>query len=185
MITKFKLFEKLAQRESLLDTITDKEVSIFTEFNIKPTDLPNKFNLEFIYNNPKIQENLKELNYDKSDIEYSIDFETFLKNIEIKYFFITKDDIYKFIVYEDKTNGNWNDVKIYSIKKDVDMNKFYNELSNKTIEIETPKINYIYNTSTGGNNWNLQNSEGDNIFKKILNKEELKEIAKKYKIEII
>lgn len=183
MITKFKIFEKVVQRESLLDTIIDKQVDIFATFEINPNDIPNKFDLEFIYNNPKFQESLKKLNYEKSEIEDSIDFDTFLRNVEVKYFFILKNDKYKFIAFEDKTNGNWNELKIFSIKNDADINKFYNELSNKTIEL---KGKYIYNTSTGGNNWTLQNSDGNDKFKKIITKEELKDIIKSgTKVEII
>jgi hypothetical protein len=78
----------------------------------------------------------------------------------------------------------WNFVKLYKIGDDI--NKFYNKLSSKTIEISDGDTKYIYTTSDVSD-WQLQSGQSNDTYKKVLRKEELEEILndKKAKVNII
>jgi len=81
-----------------------------------------------------------------------------------------------------ETTSKWEQVRLYKINDDI--NRFYNKLTSKTVQFTSGDKNYIYKTSNSGNNWQLQNDEGDSEFKSNLTKEEIKLLAKRNGIKI-
>jgi hypothetical protein len=80
------------------------------------------------------------------------------------------------------TLKKWDETKLFKVKDDV--KKFYDKLTSKTIEIVDGSENYIYSTSNG-NDWELQNIDKENdIYTKILRKEELQKILDESKITL-
>ena len=83
----------------------------------------------------------------------------------------------------DSALGSWTPVELYRVNGDV--NRFYNKLTSKTIEIIEGDQNYIYETSNG-NDWILQNSDRENdVYKKILRKEELQDLLSSRSVKLV
>jgi hypothetical protein len=82
----------------------------------------------------------------------------------------------------DDTLEKWDNSKLYKVNDDV--NKFYNKLSSKIIEVDDDGEKYIYGTSNG-NEWTLQNIEKANdTFQKYLRKEDFENLIKDKKVKI-
>jgi hypothetical protein len=66
-------------------------------------------------------------------------------------------------------------VKCYKVNED--MRKFYDKLTNKTVEIRKGDKTYIYNTSDSGNDWQLApTTKEENKFKKIMSNDDIKAV---------
>ena len=64
------------------------------------------------------------------------------------------------------------------------MQKFYDKLTSRTIELIDGDQNYIYTTSNG-NDWQLQNLDKENdIYTRVLRKEELQKVLDEKKITL-
>jgi hypothetical protein len=53
----------------------------------------------------------------------------------------------------DASTKMWSPMRLFDIQDD--FNKFYDELSSKTVEITKNDETYIYKTNNSGNNWTL------------------------------
>jgi hypothetical protein len=75
--------------------------------------------------------------------------------------------------------------KILLFKNDNNIEDFYTILTNAYIEIDKGKKTYIYNTSNGGNNWDLKNPNNINKkFKSSIDDVELSNLMKDKKNKI-
>lgn len=173
---------------SILNSVGAQEQDIFNTFHLPHDQFKNKLNLEFLSNNTEFINSLSSIGLKKGEMQYSEDYETFL-NKPCKFMFIKKiesndleNPIYILFQSWNDAMDKWEDVKLYTINDNI--NKFYDKLSSKTIEIIHNGINYIYTTSNG-NEWQLQNVNSSNkTFKKYLRKEDLEEISKSNKVKI-
>lgn len=89
-----------------------------------------------------------------------------------------------FQVWHESLN-KWDDVKLYKINDNVQ--KFYDTLISKTVELVDGDEKYIY-TITGSKEWILQNLENENdIYKKVFRKDDFQELlsSRKVKVNII
>ena len=121
-----------------------------------------------------------------SSIENTADFETFWRN-PCRFVFISNIDSSEletpnYIILQNFVNKKWDSCKIYKVNDNI--NKFYDKLSSKIIEVEDGDNKYIYNTSNG-NEWILQNSDKANdTFKKYLRKDDFEVMIKDNKVKI-
>ena len=178
--------------DDLLKSINAEEVDLYTTFNINPDSFNKNFNIEFLYNNNNFNISLKKLKLKKGNIETTEETETFIDKTLIVKFFSVYDidsselDQPKYIIFQSKyQNKHWEDVKCYKVNDNI--KKFYDKLTNKTIEIKKGDKKYVYITSNSGNNWQLQKNDDDqdNItFKEMLSNNEIKAILKEKGVSI-
>jgi hypothetical protein len=151
-----------------------------------------KFTIDLRRKNPsdlvEFLNSLSSIGLKKSPLQNTTDYQTFL-NKPCKFMFIydfnanelENPEYLAFQSWND-TLKKWDETKLFKVKDDV--KKFYDKLTSKTIEIVDGSENYIYSTSNG-NDWELQNIDKENdIYTKILRKEELQKILDESKITL-
>lgn len=171
--------------DHLLSSIMAEEQDIHDQFKFL---VDKNSTIESICENPEFISDLSKLGYKLGEIENSDDYQTFIDKT-IKFCLIRdknsndlNNPLFILIQVWNETTSRWEQVRLYKINDDI--NKFYNKLTSKTVQFTIGDTNYIYKTSNSGNNWQLQNSEGNDEFKSDLTKEEIKLLAKKNDIKI-
>lgn len=176
--------------DALLSSVKAEEANIFDTLKLPKDFYNDKLTLEFLSDNVEFVNSLSSIALKKSQIQNSEDFNTFL-NKPCKFMLlygIEKNELEnpEYILFQtwDNTLKKWNFVKLYKVGDDI--NKFYNKLSSKTIEINDGENKYIYTTSDVSD-WQLQSGQSNDTYKKVLRKDELEEILddKKAKVNII
>lgn len=170
-----------AELESLLNVLDTEKIDFYTFFDVTKDDISEDADIDILVKNKHFLQALRDKFLKKTNVENSDDYETFLK-APIRFFFLydkNKNDIenpdYIIVQEFDKNMKVWIPFKMYIIKDS--MNKFYDKLTSKTIEIKAGNDTYIYNTTNSGNNWQLQNTELENDkFKKMMSSEELESL---------
>jgi hypothetical protein len=168
--------------DTLLKTIEAEEIDIFTLFNLNKDKYDKNFNIEYLYDELTFNKHLNKNKLKKSEITSTEDNETFLEDtFYIKFLLIYKDNYSElekpeYIIFQSKKkNKNWDSVKCYKVN--LDMKNFYTKLTNKTVEIKKNDKIYIYNTSNGGNDWQLQKhvkNQEDKEFKSYMSNNDIK-----------
>ena len=174
--------------DSLLEAIGAEEVDMFDTFKLPAEDYKDKLDLDYLEDNVEFINSLSSIALKKSEVKLSDDFQTFL-NKPCRFMFIygiDKNELENpsYLIFQswNETLNKWEDVKLYKINGDVQ--KFYDKLTSRTIELIDGDENYIYNV-TNGNEWVLQNVEKENdIYKRTFRKEELQDLLKERKIKV-
>jgi hypothetical protein len=174
--------------DSLLESIGAEEVDMFDTFKLPAEDYKDKLDLDYLEDNVEFINSLSSIALKKSEVKLSDDFQTFL-NKPCRFMFIygiDKNELENpsYLIFQswNETLNKWEDVKLYKINGDVQ--KFYDKLTSRTIELVDGDENYIYNV-TNGNEWVLQNVEKENdIYKRTFRKEELQDLLKERKIKV-
>ena len=174
--------------DALLEAIGAEEVDMFDTFKLPVEDYKDKLDLDYLENNVEFINSLSSIALKKSEVKLSDDFQTFL-NKPCRFMFIygiDKNELENpsYLIFQswNETLNKWEDVKLYKINEDVQ--KFYDKLTSRTIELVDGDENYIYNV-TNGNEWVLQNVEKENdIYKRTFRKEELQDLLKERKIKV-
>lgn len=172
--------------DHLLSSISAEEEDIHKTFDFLVKDSES---IEAISKDIDFLRSISKFGYKISDVDNTDDYETFIDRT-IKFSLIRKKESndlnnpdYILIQAWNETTSKWEDVRLYKVNDDI--NKFYNKLTSKTVEFTIGDKNYIYKTSNSGNNWDLQNSENeDSEFKKNLDKQEIKDLAKRKNLKI-
>ena len=175
--------------DALLSSIDADEVNIFEELKLPTDEFIDKLDIDFLSSNIEFINSLSSLGLKKSEVKNSDDFQTFL-NKPCKFMFIfdvnaneLQNPDYLLFQIWNETTDKWTDTKLYKVNEDV--KKFYDKLTSRTIEILDGDENYIYQTSNGSNEWNLQNIEKVNdIYKKVFRKEELESFLDERKVKV-
>jgi hypothetical protein len=174
-------------QDILLKSISAEPVDIFDTLKLS-NDLKSKLDLDTLSDLVEFLNSLSSIGLKKSPLQNTTDYQTFL-NKPCKFMFIydfnanelENPEYLAFQSWND-TLKKWDDTKLFKVKDDV--KKFYDKLTSKTIEILDGSENYIYSTSNG-NDWELQNIDKENdIYTKILRKEELQKILDESKITL-
>ena len=169
--------------DALLKSIEAEEIDLYTTFHLNPDLMKNDYSIQELYDNDKFNNALSKKDYKKNELESTDETETFIEEtIHVKFFSIYKNNQSeleqpKYIVYQSKTDGDWGSVKAYEVNGD--MTKFYNKLTNKSIEINKGDKTYIYNTSNSGNNWLLQkhaDNQDTKTFKDDMSNDDIKAV---------
>jgi len=174
-------------QDILLKSISAEPVDIFDTLKLS-NDLKSKLDLDTLSDLVEFLNSLSSIGLKKSPLQNTTDYQTFL-NKPCKFMFIydfnanelENPEYLAFQSWND-TLKKWDETKLFKVKDDV--KKFYDKLTSKTIEIVDGSENYIYSTSNG-NDWELQNIDKENdIYTKILRKEELQKILDESKITL-
>ena len=174
-------------QDILLKSISAEPVDIFDTLKLS-NDLKSKLDLDTLSDLVEFLNSLSSIGLKKSPLQNTTDYQTFL-NKPCKFMFIydfnanelENPEYLAFQTWND-TLKKWDETKLFKVKDDV--KKFYDKLTSKTIEILDGSENYIYSTSNG-NDWELQNIDKENdIYTKILRKEELQKILDESKITL-
>lgn len=174
--------------DSLLEAIGAEEVDMFDTFKLPTEDYKDKLDLDYLENNVEFINSLTSIALKKSEVKLSDDFSTFI-NKPCRFMFIygiDKNELENpsYLIFQswNETLNKWEDVKLYKINDNIQ--KFYDKLTSRTIELIDGDENYIYNV-TNANEWVLQNVEKENdIYKKVFRKEELQDLLKERKIKV-
>jgi len=181
----------LKNHDNLLGSISAEEVSMIDTLFLDADKYKNKIDLDLLSSNSEIGvdfiNSLSSIGLKKSSIQNSDDFENFM-NKPCKFMFIYKIESNElenpeYILFQNwnETIKKWDDLKMYSVKDNIQ--KFYDKLTSRTIEIIDGDKNYIYTTSNG-NDWVLQNSYNEDLtYKKSLRKEDIQKILDERNIE--
>ena len=185
--TQIDLMESLnIWQDVLLSSINAEVVDIYQSLNLEKTT--DKLDTEILFNSTDFINSLSSIGLKKSQLQNTDDFETFI-NKPCKFFFIYNIESNelenpKFLIFQtwNQSLKDWEDAKLYKVNDNIQ--KFYDKLTSRTIEIIDADQNYIYTTSNG-NDWQLQNLDKENdIYTRVLRKEELQKILDEKKITL-
>jgi site-specific DNA-adenine methylase len=173
-------------QDVLLNSINAELVDFYD--TLKLDSATSKLDAENLSNSTEFINSLNSIGLKKSQLQNTDDFETFI-NKPCRFFLIYNIESNelenpKFLVFQtwNQSLRNWEDAKLYRIGDNIQ--KFYDKLTSRTIEIIDGDQNYIYVTSNG-NDWQLQNLEKENdVYKRILRKEELQTILDDKKVTL-
>lgn len=177
--------------DDLLEIIDDKELNLSTTFKLDGESITEKSNISDLYNDAQFNKNINKKGLKKSKLHDTKDNETLLEdNIVLIFFFVyDKDSIeleepeYIILQYFNKKESTLSDIRVFENKDSI--NKFYETLTDKTIELKKGKKEYIYQTSNSGNNWELKNpNQVKGKFKSDLDNEEMDKLLKNKKIKL-
>ena len=167
--------------DGLLSSINDKKGDFFT-LHLSNDEYINK-PIELLYDDASFNKQLFKDNLKKGEMETTMDIENFLrKNIDMKFFFLYSRnesilDNPDFLILQYYKDNKWHPIEIYTIKGAVE--KFYQKLTAKTIELTDNNITYTYETSNSGNNWLLKDKDKKtDKFKENLNTNSIKELIR-------
>lgn len=175
----------VTEYDSLLKTIQAEEVDIYNILGLDKNNYDKFVLLEELYDNDEFNKGLVKNKLKKTQIEKTEENETFLDNVIMIKFFLLHDidknmlENPNYIIFQNKeiSSTRWKKIKCYKVNDDI--KKFYDKLTNKTIELKRGDKSYIYFTSNSGNDWQLQNADvKDGSFKEFMNNDEIKIILK-------
>lgn len=175
----------------ILAPFKENEVSIYRTFNMDKDQFSKKDNIENLYNDVDFNDKLKKKNLKKGKLQDTKYNEVLLENkYTLRFFFVydknkieIEEPEYVMLQYYNKKNGKQSTIKCY--KNDNNVQGFYKDLTDATIEIEKGKDNFIYQTSNSGNNWELKNI--DNVqgkFKDELDNKEIRKVVKDKNVRV-
>ena len=187
-LNKIDLMESLnIWQDVLLSSINASKVDFKETFNLDDK-LFQKFDAKELFDNTVFINSLSSIGLKKSQLQNTDDFETFI-NKSCRFFFIYNIESNelenpKFLVFQTRNQSleKWEEAELYKVNDNVQ--KFYDKLTSRTIELIDGDQNYIYTTSNG-NDWQLQNLDKENdIYTRVLRKEELQKVLDEKKITL-
>jgi hypothetical protein len=177
--------------DELLDVINDNELNLMTTFNLDGENVTEKDNISKLYSDSQFNKKLDKKKLKKGKLEDTKDSETLLDdNYILRFFFVYEKDAveieepkYILVQYYNKSEGTVSDITLYENQNSI--NKFYEILTDTTIDIRKGKKEYVYQTSNSGNNWELKNpKQVKGKFKDELDYEEVDDLLKNKKIKL-
>ena len=165
-------------------------VDIFKLFEINRDQVNTNGDIKDLFDNSDFGHNLDKKNFKKSNLEDTSDDETLLdSNTSLRFFFILKKDLIQieepsYVIVQYISNNKKSDIKGFS--NDNNINEFYKKLTDSVIELSNGKDTYVYQTSNGGNDWELRNVQMENSdMVGELGKDELNNLITKLKLKIV
>jgi len=174
--------------DALLSSIAAEEVDIYETFHLPVEEYKDKLDLDFLEDHVEFINSLSSLALKKSTLEHSDSYETFL-NKPCKFMFIygiNRNELEnpEYLLFQSwqETLEKWDDVKLYKVNENIQ--RFYDKLSSRVLELIDGGDKYIYKTSNG-NEWILQNTDNENdTYKKTFRKTELEDLLRDNKIKV-
>lgn len=175
-------------QDVLLSSVSAEKVDIFQELKLPVDDFKSILDIKILSDNVSFINSLSSLGLKKSQIQDSEDFESFI-NKPCKFMLIYDSNSNElenpeYILFQTWNSAmkKWDDCNLFKINDKIE--KFYNKLSSKTIEIVDGDQKYIYSTSNG-NDWELQNLNLQNdIYTRFFTKEDLQNLIEDRKLSI-
>lgn len=169
--------------------ILENQIDIFREFNINKDIIPHDSNINDLYTNKEFINTLNKQNLKLGKIDDTKYNETMLNdNSNLIFFFIyDKNSIEleepRYVILQYHKNDKKSDLLGFTNTKHI--NDFYKKLTDATIELSDGKNTYIYQTTNGGNNWEMKNVQmEDDTMKSSLDNEQLNDLIKQNKLKI-
>ena len=165
--------------DDLLRSIGAEELDMFNVFKLPKADYLNRINLDMLDTNSEFINSLSSIGLKKSSIENSDDYECFIKKSRFMFIYkIESNELENpdYIIFQSWNSilNRWEFPKL--LKINVNIRKFYDKISSKTIEVVDGLDKYIYKTSNK-NDWDLQNIEKENdIFKTHFNDDDFEKM---------
>lgn len=191
-LNKIDLMESLnIWQDVLLSSINASKLNFKETFYLDDKTF-QKFDAQELFDSTKFINSLSSIGLKKAQLQNTDDFETFI-NKPCRFFFIYKIESNElenpeYLVFQtwnqslEEGIGAWEEAELYKVKDNIQ--KFYDKLTSRTIEIIDGDQNYIYTTSNG-NDWQLQNLDKENdIYTRVLRKEELQKVLDEKKITL-
>lgn len=178
--------------EDLLSIIDDSELNLLTTFGIDGETVTEKDNISKLYSDSQFNKKLNNKKIKKGKLQDTKDNETLLDdNYILRFFFIydknsseLEEPNYIIIQYYNKKDNTISNIRVFENKESI--NKFYETLTNKTIEIKRCNKEFIYQTNNSGNNWELKNpNQTSGKFKSDLDFDEVDKLLKDKKVKLI
>ena len=174
--------------DSLLSSINAEETNIFDTLKLPKDFYQGKLDLDFLKDNVEFINSLSSIALKKSDVQNTDDFECFISK-PCKFMFIYNIESNEleapmYICFQtwNDTLNKWSEVKLYKIHGNI--HRFYDKLSSKTVEIIDGSEKYIYTTSSGSNEWELQNKEENETYKKVIRKDDFEKLLNDRKVKV-
>jgi hypothetical protein len=174
--------------DALLSSIAAEEVDIYETFNLPVEEYKDKLDLDFLEDHVEFINSLSSIALKKSVLQHSDDYSTFI-NKPCKFMFIygiNRNELEnpEYLLFQSwqETLEKWDDVKCYKVNENIQ--RFYDKLSSRVLELIDGGDKYIYKTSNG-NEWILQNTDKENdTYKKTFRKTELEDLLRDNKIKV-
>lgn len=177
--------------EELLSILKDEKNDIFRTFEINKDEVNVRDEIDKLYVNSGFNKNVKKNDLKKGKPQNTQYNETLLDDKYVLKFFFLYDkssmvlEEPKFIIlqYYNTDTNNKSDILGYSNSNKI--NSFYERLTDATIELTNDDETYIYQTSNGGNNWEMKNVQmEDDEMKGTFDKKELQDIIDQKKLKV-
>jgi len=176
--------------EELLSAIDGGKTDIFRTFRINKDEVGVRGIIDDLFNNNGFNDNIEKNDMKHGKLQNTQESETLLdNNYTLKFFLIYDKDETElqepgFMVlqyYNEKTKER-SDILGFAINN---INPFYEKLTNATIELIKGDNTYVYQTSNGGNNWEMKNVQmEDSEMKGTFDNKELQDVINKKKLTI-
>ena len=177
--------------EELLSILDNSKTDIFRTFKINKDEVGVRDDIDDLFINNNFNRNIKKNGMKHGKLQNSQDSETLLdEKYVLKFFFIyDKDSIEleepKFIVLQYYNTDTNKRSDILGFTNTDNINSFYEKLTDATIELTKGDDTYVYQTSNGGNNWEMKNVQmEDSEMKGTLDKNELQAVIDKKKLGV-
>ena len=177
--------------DELLDTIDDNELDLNNTFNLDGESVTVKDNISKLYSDSQFNKRLDKKKLKKGKLQDTKDSETLLDdNYVLRFFFVYEKDSNELeepkhilVQYYNKSTNEVSEIMLFENNDSI--NKFYETLTDTTIEIQRGKKDYIYQTSNSGNNWELKNpNQVKGKFKDELDADQVDDLLKDKKIKL-
>lgn len=177
--------------EELMDIINDNELNLMTTFNLDGENVTEKDNISKLYSDAQFNKNLDKKKLKKGKLQDTKDNETLLDdNYVLRFFFVYDKDANELeepkhilVQYYNKSSNEVSEIMLFENEDSI--NKFYETLTDKTIEIKRGDKDYIYQTSNSGNNWELKNpNQVKGKFKDEMDADQIDDLLKDKKIRL-
>ena len=177
--------------KDLLSVLDKSKHDIFRTFRINKDEVGVRGDIDQLYSNKGFNNNLKKNDLKHGKLQNTQYNETLLdEKYVLKFFFIyDKDSIEleepQFIVLQYYNTDTDERSDILGFSNTDNINSFYEKLTDATIELKKGDDTYIYQTSNGGNNWEMKNVQmEDEEMKGTLDKKELQKVIDKNKFDV-
>lgn len=156
-LNKIDLMESLnIWQDVLLSSINASKLNFKETFYLDDKTF-QKFDAQELFDSTKFINSLSSIGLKKAQLQNTDDFETFI-NKPCRFFFIYKIESNElenpeYLVFQtwnqslEEGIGAWEEAELYKVKDNIQ--KFYDKLTSRTIEIIDGDQNYIYTTSNG------------------------------------
>jgi len=177
--------------QDLLSVLDNNKTDIFRKFRINKDEVNVNDDIDKLYSNNRFNNNIKKNNLKKGKAYNTQYNETLLDDKYVLKFFFLYDknsmelEEPEFIILQYYNTDTKEKSDILGFINSDNINDFYQKLTDATIELTKGEDTYIYQTSNGGNNWEMKNVQmEDDKIKGTLDKKELQELIDKNNLKI-
>jgi len=177
--------------KELISTLDNSKTDIFRTFKINKDEVGVRGDIDKLYSNNGFNNNIKKNDLKNGKLQNTQYSETLLDDKYVLKFFFTYDKTSmvleepKFIILQYYNTETDERSDILGFTNTDNINSFYEKLTDSTIELSKGKDTYVYQTSNGGNNWEMKNVQmEDEEMKGTLDKKELQELIDKKKFNV-